>query len=150
MTNKIFKIFAAFLTLILYLSTILASDMAALTCSCSEFLAHMEHHSHCSNHEECSCCHCDCNLSDVLLQNDGCCCEHDHSNNVELYTMPRIGDDDGSTRYVLALFDAVDHYDSDARCDLEAKSCSYGDYLLPPLQAAYSGSFSLRAPPALV
>lgn len=150
MTNKIFKIVAAGFTLLLYLSTIVASDMAALTCSCSEFLARAEHHIHSSNHEGCSCCHCDCSLNDVVLQKDDCSCDHDHTNDVELYTMPRLGDDDGSLRFVLAMLYAIDCSDSDARCDADAKSISYGAYLLPPLRAAYLGSSSLRAPPALV
>ena len=150
MTNKIFKIVAAGFTLLLYLSTIVASDMAALTCSCSEFFTHAEHHNHSSNHEDCSCCHSDHSQCDITFQKDDCKCEHDHSNTVELYTMPRIGDDDSSIKYVVALHCAIGSSDSETRYDADAKSCSYGVYLQPPSRAVYLDSSSLRAPPALV
>ena len=154
MTNKLFKIVAASFSLLLYLSTIVASDMAILTCGCTESLARAEQHSHCSDHDGC-CCHsdhdlCEYGFNDVALSSDDCSCQHDHTNKVELYTLPRIADDESSLRSVFAFVAVLCGYLDAFDCGSLAKTYRYGVYLLPPLSAASLGSQSLRAPPALV
>ena len=154
MTNKVFKIVAASFSLLLYLSTMVASDMAILTCGCTEAIARVEKHSHCSDHDGC-CSHsdhflCEYGFNDVALSSDDCSCQHDHTNKVQLYTLPRIADDDSSVRSLLAFVAVLCGYSETGASDSIAKTYRYGVYLLPPLLAAALGSLSLRAPPALV
>ena len=157
MNNRIFKILAACFTLLLYLSTMVASDVVALTCHCLNFHSennHIEHtHSHHhAHHGECGdCCHRDLEpvAPYISLQESDCGCEHDHSTNIDLYIQPRIADDETLMRYVAAV--VVNDMTSCAeKCEALVKSDSYGVYLLPPLSAAHRGSSSLRAPPSLV
>ena len=158
MNNRIFKILAACFTLLLYLSTMVASDVVALTCHCLTFHSednHIEHtHSlhHAHHHSECGdCCHSDMQsiAPSISLQESDCGCAHDHSTNIELYIQPRIADDETQLRYAAAV--VVNDMTSCAEnCEALVKSDSYGVYLLPPLSAAHRGSSSLRAPPSLV
>jgi hypothetical protein len=154
MTNKVFKIVAASFSLLLYLSTMVASDIAILTCGCTEPIAHLEQHNHCSDHEGC-CCHsdydsCEYDFNAVTLESDNCSCQHDHTNKVELYTSPRLADDDSSLRLSVLFVALLGDASRAEGCKAQAKTYHYGDYLLPPLSAAALGSLSLRAPPALV
>lgn len=171
MANKIFKLVAASFTLLLYLSTMVASDVVALTCHCLVYhqdgcqIAHSHssgkiyhhHHTACGEHSECGDCT-DCDSHDeynrdfckISLQGSNCGCDHNHSTEVELYTQPRIGDDDELLRYAMAVVAVTNMDPSAGRCELQVNSFSYGVYLLPPLSAAYLSSSSLRAPPVLV
>lgn len=161
MKSRIFKIAAACFTLLLYLSTMVASDVVALTCHC---LTHhcAENHTH-TTHSSCSCCshshfvdldcrgaESECNSPAILSHLSDSCCEHDHSNHIALYTYPRSGEDELSLHYIEVVAVVNDIITCVKQCDALHKSNSYGVYLLPPLSAAYSSSFSLRAPPALV
>ena len=77
------------------------------------------------------------------------CCNHDHSNQVELYTQPRITDDETIMRHsmVLAfvaqelLYGVVDEV---------ILNNEYRQLILPLLADGYVRCSSLRAPPALV
>ena len=168
MTSKMFKIVAACSMLFLYLSTMVASNVVALTCHtlnccCGHSKITAAHSSDCSCHcaEGVDCCHgseagdCDHNSlidnsSYAILQDCGCSCEHDHSNHIELYTQPRSGDDESSSRNGVVFITLCNISSCSEKCEALEKSCSYGVYLLPPLSAAFSSSSSLRAPPALV
>ena len=169
MTDRIFKIVAASITLLLYLSTMVASDVVALTCHCMVYhngenqIAHthsLHHAACCSNHfshHHLECDDYDCcdsksehNAISISLQSDDCNCGHDHSNNIELYTQPRSADDETELRYVAAAV-VINDIGSCLKKSHDSKnSDAYGVYLLPPLSAAYSSSSSLRAPPSLV
>lgn len=147
----IFRAALAFLLLVLYISTMVASDVVALTCGCCHDEADVHtafRHIHkccsgdCENHSH-NCAN-DCNTF-VLKEHHNC--HHNHSTEVKLYTHPRIDDTLLRQTILLAVLmdTAVDIEPSDNSLSFE-----YQEYSLPSLSAGYRGVSSLRAPPAVI
>lgn len=138
--------FASAVMLLLYISMLAVGSVISLTCEC-------EHHHHADIHtsfahvHQCThSCHEECAGVQIT---DHHCCNHDHSNQVELYTQPRITDDETIMRHsmVLAfvaqelLYGVVDEV---------ILNNEYRQLILPLLADGYVRCSSLRAPPALV
>ena len=156
MTNKAFKIFAAFVMLLLYASVFAAGNVVALTCECRHHKADVHtafdhihvcehgdaHHSHdCHDYTDTGC-------GQSIA--DSSCCNHNHSTSIALYIQPRTADDDSSERQSVLLgvvTDVLNFVDAEQDTPSHTK---YGLYLPPLLLAGHTSGCSLRAPPAFV
>lgn len=149
--RKLFKVASALMLLVLYISTMLASDVVALTCGCCHHEADVHtafphvhkcssatcsHHDHSHSHE-CT--------APALKEHHAC--NHDHSTEVELYTQPRV--DDNSLRETILLAAMMDAAIEIVAPD-DVENFLYREFSLPALSAGYGGGQSLRAPPAMV
>lgn len=161
MRRKVFRFAVAFTLLALYVSTMVASGAVVLAC-------HSEHHCgdvhtlfehiHLESEHSCgdSCCHnAECRAEDSTTCHtqhiaSERCCNHDHSNQIALYTSPRSADDNHSERQTILLALAT----ATLKYELAQSECSgydkYGEYLLPSPLEGYARYGVLRAPPALV
>lgn len=160
MAGKNFRLFASALMLILYTSVLAVSGAVALTCDCEHHhdadvhtaFAHIHscHHSHNScegdcNHHHCFACE---SGSEQIISHH--CCNHNHSNSIELYTQPRSTDSDTSERESILLAVVTDVLDFIEAEQQPAFTSEYGEYLLSSLSAGYCSGGALRAPPQLV
>ena len=156
MTNKAFKIFAAFVMLLLYASVFAAGNVVALTCECRHHKADVHtafdhihvcelgdaHHSH--DCHDCADTECGQSIADSR------CCNHNHSTSIALYIQPRTADDDSSERQSILLGVVTDVLNFvDAGQDTPSHT-KYVLYLPPSLLAGHTSGCSLRAPPAFV
>lgn len=149
--RKLFRVSSAMILLMLYISTMLASDVMALTCGCCDHEAdvhtafrhvHKCTSSHCAEHDhshfhECS--------APVIKEHHSC--NHDHSTEVKLYTQPRV--EDGTLRETILLAAMMDT-SVEIVAPTNTSSFVYQEFSLPALSAGYGGGESLRAPPAMV
>lgn len=157
MTNKAFKIFAAFTMLLLYASVFAAGNVVALTCECRHHKADVHtafDHIHICEHSDVhhlSDCHHDCTTTECGQSiADKSCCSHNHSTSIALYTQPRTADDDSAERQAVLLGVVTDVLNFvEAEQDLQSHT-EYGLYLPPSLLAGHTSGCSLRAPPAFV
>lgn len=161
MSRKVFRFFVAFTLLVLYVSTMVASGAVVLMChsahhcgdvhTCFEHV-HIQHNdsccdSHCHHHEwgTVDCAH--AKMSHIVPAR---CCNHNHSNQITLYTQPRSADDNHSERQSILLSLATDTLDYEQAQSDDSGYDDYGEYLLPSLLDGYARYGVLRAPPALV
>lgn len=151
MANKVFRMFAAFTTLLLYVTVLTASEVVAFTCECRHHKADVHtafDHVHtcdcddCHDHEAES--HHDLQISDHK------CCNHDHSNSIALYTQPRSTDDDHAERQSVLLAVVTDVLNFSCAEELQQGDAEYGVYLLPPIASGHALAGALRAPPQVV
>lgn len=149
--RKLFKMASALMLLVLYISTMLASDVVALTCGCCHHEADV--HTAFPHVHKCSSVECECHNhshsheceAPVLKEHHSC--NHDHSTEVELYTQPRV--DDNSLRQIILLAAMTDTSVEIVAAE-NSVSFLYREFYLPALSAGYGGGQSLRAPPAIV
>lgn len=153
MTGRIFRVISAITMLVLYTSVMAASDIVALTCHCNTHSGDVHtafNHIHkcekegCTHHDNHSDEH-----PDMMQITAHRCCNHNHSNNIVLYTQPRSVDDDHSERQNILLAvvtDVLNYVDAQSAA---SGSYEYGEYLLPSLGERHTGGGALRAPPAL-
>lgn len=149
-----YRVVLACVTLLLYLVTMVAGDVALLTCNCS---AHRvaDGHNHCAvDHIHASCSNCQSCADEsfdanVMLSSNDCKCNHSHSDKIVLYIQPRVDNQDAMMRMLASV--AMSSF---AGYCLESPALEglpdYNRYLLPPLRAAHSSGLSLRAPPTLI
>ncbi len=144
--KKMFRIFAAFSLLAIYLSMTVGGDIASLTCGCRHHHHHEAetHASVCAHHHHDSCP--DVCPTDGFAFSDDCSCSL-HSTEVALYTQPRSADDNDDARNTAAGLSAVlsPAYVGSEMPD--SADSSYGEYLTPCSEAAHASGISLRAPP---
>ena len=140
------KIFATMTMLLLYISMLAVNSIVSLACEC-------DHHHHADVHTSFnhvhSCSH-DCHEACTETRyTDNHCCSHDHSNRVELYTQPRITDDETTLRHSAVLAIVVQEL-LYGEHDVAIQTNDYRQLILPLLADGYVQCSSLRAPPSLV
>lgn len=136
--------YLASLMLVVYVSVAFATDLISITCSC-------EHHHGADHHTAFLHVH-ECEVHDHeccgVSLSDSDCCGHDHSTELELYTQPRVDDDQQGRLYqLLAVVTDSYLYCEDSS---ESGSYNYGEYLLPQISQVLGAGKPLRAPPVLV
>lgn len=150
MANNIFRMFAAFTTLLLYVSVLTASDLVALTCECHHHKADVhtafDHVHNCDCHD----CHDGVESHDNMQFTDHKCCNHDHSNSIALYTQPRSADDDHTERQSVLLAVVTDVLDFNCAEEHRLIGHEYAAYVLPPLASGHAMAGALRAPPQVI
>ena len=149
MTRKVFRIVSAFTMLLLYVSVLAASDVVALTCECRHHKADVHtafDHVHACDADHHHTSHCEQEHGVSIA--DKSCCNHNHSNPIQLYTQPRTADDDHAERQIVLLSVVTDVLNFVQAERMLCLSCDWNEYLLPPLSAGHASGLSLRAPPA--
>lgn len=136
--------------LLLYLMVMVVGNVSLIVCDC-----HLHHSHQRDNDSQHVCCCGHCHASDFQdhfnsTVDSKCGCMHDHSTEVELYTVARSSADDMSERSViLAALLSMPVCGDDSIIDSCEKK-DYSLYILPPPSSAKEGCSSLRAPPAMV
>lgn len=129
--------------LFVYFVTTGASSYAALTCRCAEErMAAVPHPC-------CPCCLSAADLAEESCLTGTCCCDHDHSNEVTLYTLP----DDASERSLRCCVVLLPHSMAvECPCPghVEALRRRPPPPPLPLREAPFIAHAGLRAPPATV
>lgn len=148
MANKLFRRLSAVALLLLYVTVVVSNHVSVLLCDC-----HNHHVSKAvvAEHQHCCKCHA-CPMSDWdngSAVGQKCGCYHDHTNNIQLYTLSRSGDEDNMMQ-ILPLPIVVAESIVATVASVTVEEFEYGLYLLPPLSSVVKGCVALRAPPALV
>ena len=141
MTLKRVNRYLSALLLLLYVVVAFATDVVSFTCSCEHHHhTHSTHLSHYASEHSGECC-------GVAIADDGCC-GHDHTTEVDLYTLQRT-DDGQYNRLSLQLSAVTGSY---LYCDFSPESSryTYSEYILPRKILLLKRGLSLRAPPQLV
>lgn len=153
MRGKIYRAIVAFVMLVLYITVMAASDFVAITCHCNSHSGDV--HTAFNHRHQCQAEHCDhshdavtSDYSQQIANNR--CCNHDHSNDIDLYLQPRTVDDDHSLRQAMLLSVVTDKLNHLGAQSAASGSAEYGEYLLPSLGEGHTSGGALRAPPALV
>lgn len=156
--RRLFQVASAMMLLVLYISTMLAGDVVALTCGCRHHEADV--HTSFRHVHKCSsgCCHHhdvvvehECSESTLpgeagVVLTERNCCNHDHSTEVKLYVQPRT--DDGQVRQTILLAVLMDNSVTISPVE-NLLSSEYQEFRLPALSLGYGGGLSLRAPPVI-
>ena len=148
MANRLYRRLSAVALLLFYVTIAVYSPLSVLLCDC-----HNHHASKAVVAEHHHCCQCHaCPMSN--WNNDSaiskkCGCYHDHSNNIQLYTLSRSGDEENMLQ-ILPLPILVAESEVATVASAIVEEFEYSLYLLPPLSSVDKGCAALRAPPALV
>lgn len=145
----IFRAALAFVLLVLYISTMVAGDVMALTCGCCHDEADVHtafRHVHRCVESGCGCDNHTAQCASPILKAHHEC-HHNHSTEVELYTHPRI--DDSLLRQTILLAVLMDT-SVEIESSENSLSFEYQEYSLPALSAGHIGALSQRAPPAVI
>ena len=150
MARREFKIAVSAMMLLLYLMVMVVSNVSVIACDCHK---HHSNHKALVKHHTCSCNACQSSVFSDYFDFDidsKCGCQHDHSNDIALYTIARSYVDDLSVRNIII---AALLYVSIGWNDIFIEKCveqEFSRYILPPLSSVVEGCVGLRAPPSMV